>query len=325
MRALRRLQRRFRLMRLRFVAWLRSLGSRIRRQFSDSQQELNAETDPVETLRTDPTPAGLATTVVSRERHPPQPRCHWENKFRETCFQRLSLLPVFEHDPPKEEIFVFFPNLPAELRLQVWQYVASFERVVEIQGINRTIGIRHGASPRPPAILHVCHESRYEALKVYKLCCGTKRLPKSIYLNPASDIIFFRVKEQIQIWQYILGPHALWREQLKHVRRIAMGHTSTTSLRFMKKMVCSFPHLEELIILWAEDAYKRPYEGRATNYIESAPGHTDNRRYSYQHSAMIWKATIVAAWDGEQWWRKLGRDPPAVSVRHWCMRSDSEG
>lgn len=33
---------------------------------------------------------------------------------------------------------------------QVWQYATSFERVVEIQYMNCTIGFCHSASPRPP-------------------------------------------------------------------------------------------------------------------------------------------------------------------------------
>lgn len=265
-------------------------------------------------------------TVVSCKRHLPQPVCHLDHKSTNGFFERLALLPVPDYDSPKGETFTLFSDFPAELRLQVWQYAISFERVVEIQYMNATI--RHGASPRPPAILHVCRESRYEALKVYKLCFNTKKVPKSIYINPAHDILFFRVAEQNQTWQHILGPNSLWRRQLSDVRRIAFAYigrfTGRSSFRFMKKTICSFPNLEELIILWAEDTSMRSYEGRGANIIEGGPGHTDSERQSSWRSAMRWKAGIVEAWDREQWWRVFGREPPSISVRHWCIRNESE-
>ena len=68
----------------------------------------------------------------------------------------------------------------------------------------------------------------------------------------------------------------------------------------------------------------RSYEGRGANIIEGGPGHTDSERQSSWRSAMRWKAGIVEAWDREQWWRVFGREPPSISVRHWCIRNESE-
>lgn len=310
-----------------YLAWC------VRRQFSSlihrparasGLYATNAVVAPTESVRTDRSPTEVTTTVVSQGGSPIPPPCqlpcHLEKKPMKTFFQRLAIPPVLDSIPPKEENFPLFATFPAELRVQVWQYVASFERIVEIQYINRTQGFRHSASPRPPAILHVCHESRYEALKVYKLCFGTRKLSKSMYLNLRTDTLFFRVAEQSQTWRLILGPNSLWREQLKFVRRIAFTYIGSSSLRFMKKTVCSFPNLEELIILWAEDAHTRPLAGRGVSYIERIPGHGDNKGYSSWQSAMKWKANI----EKEFWWKRFEPEAPVISVRHWCMRSTSE-
>lgn len=329
------LQQRF--MNIKFVARLNSLAWRIRRQFSSLLQGLNTAgsvpaaditTDPAENERKNPTQSRVATAAVPRERHQPPPACLLEPKPTNRHSTRLAPLPVPESDSPKDATFVFFSNLPAELRLQIWQYAVCFERVVEIQCMSGTIGFRHGATPRPPAVLHACRESRHEALKAYKVCFGTKKDPKSIYINPARDILFFRVPEQSETWRYILGQNSRWREQLKDVRRMAFmclgRYVGPSSLRYMKKTMWAFPRLEELIVLWAEDARTRPVGGRGVNVIELAPGHANTERYTSWQSAMRWKEKIVEAWDREQWWMKFGREPPVISVRHWCMRNEGE-
>lgn len=76
--------------------------------------------------------------------------------------------------------------------------------------------------------------------------------------------------------------------------------------------------------MWAEDARTRPHEGRGANVIEQETGHMGNERCDSWRSAVRWKQSIVEARKREQWWLRFGREPPAVSVRHWCMRNESE-
>jgi hypothetical protein len=310
-----------------------NLARRFRRQFSslvqrtataESSRAANAASVPMESVRLGLAPTKVASTIALPIVNQVPPLCgglcHQENKSIRAFSKTLALAPVPESMPPKVENFPLFATFPPEIRVQVWQYSASFERIVEIQYAGRSKGIRHSASPRPPAILHVCSESRHEALKVYKPCFGTRKIPKSMYINPTSDILFFRVAAQSQTWRFILGPNSLWREQLKNVRRIAFTYTGSNNVRFMKKTICSFPNLEELIILWAEDAYARPLEGRGVSYMEPVPGNGENKRYSSWQSAMRWKANI----ESEFWSIKFERETPVISVRHWCMRNASE-
>jgi hypothetical protein len=324
-------------MRLRFIKRLESLACCIRRRLfiilhrpntAERFLATNVGIEPAEDVRTNPTQTRDATAIVSRETQSPLPFCHPEHKFIQRFPEILEPLTVPEHDSLKDSTFTFFSSFPPELRLQVWQYATSFSRVVEIQYTDPSLGLRYSASPRAPALLHTCQESRYEALKVYKACFGTKRVPKSIYINPARDVLFFRVAGPSQTWRYILGPNRSWQEQLRDVRRIALAHAGQYSglvnMQFMKKTVCSFPNLEELVILWAQDMRERPLEGRGVNVIEQGPGHIDIEKYGSWRKAVRWKERIVDTWVREQWWRELGREPPIISVRHWCTRSESE-
>jgi len=73
--------------------------------------------------------------------------------------------------------FHLFPELPSELRLKIWHIVLSSPRIVDIncekgvvksnQQQTRFIKAFLSSTPIPPT-LHVCRESRYEALSTYK-------------------------------------------------------------------------------------------------------------------------------------------------------------
>ena len=109
-------------------------------------------------------------------------------------------------EKPKEQTFARFGELPSELRLKIWKLVCFQPRNVDIFTDNLgTIRVRddvhfdtykfysHFCSH--PAVLHVCQESREEALKHYKLEFGTSHhfsiinvsTPPRIYVNFACD------------------------------------------------------------------------------------------------------------------------------------------
>lgn len=77
-----------------------------------------------------------------------------------------------------------FSNLAPELRLKIWgeALLNAEERVIMLKLFPIPGGQRYGVitPPTPPVLLHVCQESREEALKVYErmeLDCSLTREP----------------------------------------------------------------------------------------------------------------------------------------------------
>lgn len=91
--------------------------------------------------------------------------------------------------PTKEPLaeFHLFPNLQPELRILVWKYACT-TRTVEVR-YDPTID-RCRSITSPPAILQANHESRVEALRIYKLSFATKTSEPRIYFNPYIDVLY---------------------------------------------------------------------------------------------------------------------------------------
>ena len=84
--------------------------------------------------------------------------------------------------------FSLFPQLVAELRLQIWHLACCSARVVEVQyDLNKD---RFVSKSRAPSVLHVSRESRHEALRIYKLYFATPSAPSHIYFNPGIDTLY---------------------------------------------------------------------------------------------------------------------------------------
>jgi hypothetical protein len=91
--------------------------------------------------------------------------------------------------------FHLFPNLPSELRLKVWGFVHS-PRTVYIKCRRRIDRSRRFADAfisevAVPATLHICRESRQEALSIYKPHFKTAYSPKCIYISFERDTVKF--------------------------------------------------------------------------------------------------------------------------------------
>jgi hypothetical protein len=92
--------------------------------------------------------------------------------------------------------FHHFQSLPSELRLRIWGFALAVPRDVDIacntgiiqRGVPRTAKYFHSSTP-PPALLHVCHESRFEGLKIYSPCFQTESSPRYIYVSFSQDTI----------------------------------------------------------------------------------------------------------------------------------------
>ncbi|CZR55529.1 uncharacterized protein PAC_05417 [Phialocephala subalpina] len=101
-----------------------------------------------------------------------------------------------------------FPRLPAELKLKVWKEFNEVEsRIVKVTFTRKNedpvAEISFKLLSPTPSILHVCHDSCAEGLKLYPVTAfntvrsGGATL-KEIYVNPHLDTLIFRVPEWAQ-------------------------------------------------------------------------------------------------------------------------------
>ncbi|KUJ22672.1 uncharacterized protein LY89DRAFT_307337 [Mollisia scopiformis] len=96
--------------------------------------------------------------------------------------------------------FTLFPELPFELRLKIWQFSVPGPRILgvghEIQyksfyGRLLPSTIEWRTSDPIPSLLHVCHESRKEALKLYQRSLGVPLKQGKNYIDFGNDTIYF--------------------------------------------------------------------------------------------------------------------------------------
>ncbi|RDA85013.1 hypothetical protein CP532_2047 [Ophiocordyceps camponoti-leonardi (nom. inval.)] len=109
--------------------------------------------------------------------------------------------------PDNSGHFHLFPLLPPELRLKIWNMNLPPGRIVPIRcgaaspSIHEKQGPSRGdvtgfTSNAPiPVNLHVCSESRAEAVKRYRCAFGFARGPGKVIFNPDDDILLFGPRE----------------------------------------------------------------------------------------------------------------------------------
>ncbi|KAI0542966.1 hypothetical protein GGR58DRAFT_3469 [Xylaria digitata] len=83
--------------------------------------------------------------------------------------------------------FTFFARLPTELRLQIWRS-SCHRRVVDVYYDSKKC--RCITTATVPAVLQTCHESRCEALRIYKRSFGTVSHEPRIYFNRDIDTLY---------------------------------------------------------------------------------------------------------------------------------------
>jgi 2EXR family len=118
--------------------------------------------------------------------------------------------------------FTLFPKLAVELRLRIWELALPGPRLVEM---------RSDACPRDnshrstPSILHVCSESRAEALKWYTaLPLGLASDPlRAVYVNFEIDTLYFSV-DPADDWKN----NWLWTEY-----GLGLEHSMMNNVRFL--------------------------------------------------------------------------------------------
>lgn len=163
--------------------------------------------------------------------------------------------------------FTLFPHLAVELRVLIWQHACQISRVVEVRYIPHEQ--RCTSRSRPPAVLHVSRESRYEALHMYKLCFSTPVAESHIYFNPTIDVLYrpryrdMGYDETLRNFKsYLARP-----SELDNLRQLALDHVDAEAKRpweAYNKTVCirDFLRLEVVTLVlssepanaWREEA-----------------------------------------------------------------------
>ncbi|KUI62278.1 hypothetical protein VP1G_09406 [Cytospora mali] len=107
----------------------------------------------------------------------------------------------------QEKTFHLFSRLPAELRWKIWAFNLPGPRIVSIkcgpESLSSLPGLDSGGRFSPssssgctspaaiPTNLHVCHESRREALRQYRSSFGIARQPGQVFFAPDQDVLYF--------------------------------------------------------------------------------------------------------------------------------------
>jgi hypothetical protein len=91
------------------------------------------------------------------------------------------------------QVFSRFLELPKEIRLQIWKHCLPGPRAVEVcYGQNSEF--LESKYP-PPIALHICRESRAEALKHYELAFDSRPNASRIYFDFSRDGLHFKYRD----------------------------------------------------------------------------------------------------------------------------------
>ncbi|TAQ88116.1 hypothetical protein B7494_g3580 [Chlorociboria aeruginascens] len=171
--------------------------------------------------------------------------------------------------PPR---FTLFPDLPCELRIKIWKLAEPGPRTVRIQ-YNMNYKSWNGkfiadfkgwTSPDPaPTILHVCQESRAEALRTYSPAFGSYFHAPKVYINFSIDTLKFDNPQKDGLGEgsdiYLLdtflagGYHGA--DDCEKVRRLVVDVSVSLYERrtFCWLDILQFEELEELTLMVADE------------------------------------------------------------------------
>jgi hypothetical protein len=295
------------------------------------QQDCSAEAGDITDVTEDTHPEEAENTPIAEI----QPLIEIQPIFESYCPKSDVTRPTYEEwlvtSKPRQPSFLLFTELPTEIRLMIWRFASTIERIVEIQWANCN---RNCSAPRPPPVLHACRESREEALKIFHpyFGLGESASPKPIYINPINDIVFFRLVKIEQSWRWVLSPNAWWQDELRTLRRVAFSWRDMedpSSTPFHKLPVQLFENLEDLIIVWADGWRQRSFDGRGVNYFEGVSPDV-HCRHCVQADETFYNVRLGCSLEREQWWKSQngweepGWKRPILSWRHWCLRMEDD-
>jgi hypothetical protein len=169
---------------------------------------------------------------------------------------------------PSDEVFTCFPRLPLELRLKVFWRTLPGPRIVRLvfkerdYSYNNRSGVLSDMESYAtiPVILHVCKESREEALRQYQLQFAIGSHLPNVYFNFKIDTLYFGPLEdrfgpgcplyvgkgQDEIRYFVEQAR---REDMAKVQFLAVGTRTRWNYgnrRLLKAIATKFPHLKRL-------------------------------------------------------------------------------
>ncbi|KAG5979278.1 hypothetical protein E4U55_005344 [Claviceps digitariae] len=201
------------------------------------------------------------------------------------CAPEMAVKPASSPKPPplrhrapmSPALFPLFPLLPPELRLKIWNLNLPTTRLVPMNCGGASPSLRDAqmcttdksfmgctSSASVPVNLHVCTESRADALRHFRRAFGFARLPGHIYFSPASDILYFGPQEgymaadaQFHTCMSMCDPL-----QLASVRRIAISDAlfwveesynsmtaASLTVEVIRQLSLRMPALEQIIFV----------------------------------------------------------------------------
>jgi hypothetical protein len=151
---------------------------------------------------------------------------------------RMSTLPSSQ----RGATFHHFSHLPAELRTQIWTYIALEPRYLKLEPIGK---VNEGHDFRicsPAPILHTCQESRTQGLGFYRKAFTVSNNPRHIWVNFEADTI--------EIMDIRLSRNKLEWDDLKRIKRLVLNVKDIDVFvnRYMMRWWFQ-PPLEDIILL----------------------------------------------------------------------------
>lgn len=144
--------------------------------------------------------------------------------YLRTSFEELRFGDYIRGRKKAPHLFDLFRKLPAEIRCMIWRFAMP----------PRTVELRHNYTmnkcwtlAKVPALLQVCRESRYEALKRYTLAFGIEQTPDKIYFDFERDALFLTYEKWHGDGEYedevnLLTYHFCQSGEAKKIRHLAI-------------------------------------------------------------------------------------------------------
>jgi hypothetical protein len=182
------------------------------------------------------------------------------------CAGRISLLQAKVHDLQEENRLLrarsrygslpdsggfkqetFQRKIPLEIRKLIWQYTLPASRIIQFT-VREDYDGSFFSGGTPPVALHICSESRQEALSVsrpfFAFDHEMESMSRPIYFSPTRDILYFAERNALRDAQFI---HRF--PEIKEIRSIALhydphNHDLTESFDLRP-----FQNLTELILV----------------------------------------------------------------------------
>ena len=174
------------------------------------------------------------------------------------------------------EIQTLFFHLPPELRLKIWNLNLPVMRLVSLNCGGKSPSLKEPTSCATmafmgctsdapvPVNLHVCAESRADALKTFRCAFGFARMPGHVFFNPESDILYFGPREGYMAAdaQFHTCMTMCDRAHLAAVRRIAISDAlfwvegaynslaaASLTVHVIKQLALRMPFLEQVLFV----------------------------------------------------------------------------